>query len=227
MIKAVFFDAIKTLFDPQPSELGLHKQVLELITGKEIDEVMLGRVIEQAMTETENLDIVKANGLQQWEYYPTKVAELLGCEKSECKNIGDQLRYETWGNPNNYKLFDDVLPILKALKERGIYVACVSNEDGWLSKFFDHFDIAEYFDFVLTSQEVGYEKPSTKIFQKALGMAKLMPNEVIFVGDSAIDDYQGSKAVGMQPLLIDRGSKNHDDNIVKIDNLERVLEYLK
>jgi len=226
MIKAVFFDAIKTLFDPQPSEVGLHKRVLEHITGKTIDEKELEKIIAQAMAETEKLDVVKANGLQQWEYYPNKLAELLGCEIETCKTVGDQLRYETWGNPDNYKLFDDVLPTLKALKERGIYIACVSNEDGWLGKFFDHFEISEYFHFVITSQEVGYEKPDSRIFMQALDMTDFNAGEVLFVGDSLVSDYQGSQSVGMQSLLIDRKHKNHDDRVVTIDNLEKVLEFI-
>ncbi len=227
MIKAVFFDAIKTIFDPQPSEVELHRKVLEKVTGRSIDETELEQIIKQAITETEKLDIVKTNGLQQWEYYPNKVAELIGCEKSECKNVGDQLRFETWGNPDNYKLFDDVLPTLKTLKEHGIYVACVSNEDGWLSKFFDHFGISEYFQFIITSQEIGFEKPDSRVFHAALIKTEFAQNEVLFVGDSEVSDYQGSLSAGMMPLLIDRDHKNHDDNIVKIDNLERVLEYIK
>lgn len=227
MIRAVFLDAIKTIFSPYPSEAGLYKNVIEKITGIVMTEEELAPILAAAMAETELLDSVKTNSIQQWEHYPTKIAELIGCEKTECKEIGDKLRYETWGNPMNYRLYDDVLPTLKSLQEANVFVACVSNEDGWLSNFFDHFEIRKYFRFILTSQEVGYEKPNPIIFQEALDVADIEPVEVLFVGDSVISDYYGSKAVGMKPLLIDREHKNQDDSVVSVDNLEKLLEYVR
>lgn len=226
MIKAVFLDAIKTIFAPYPTEVELYKQVIEKTTGKALSNNEVARILTTAMAETERLDAVRGNSIQQWEYYPSKVAELVGCEKSECKAIGDQLRYETWGNPDNYRLYPDILPTLKALKERGIYVACVSNEDGWLSNFFDQFEIKSYFEFVLTSAEIGVEKPNPKVFLTALAKTDFKPGEVLFVGDSYISDYQGAEAVGMKPLLIDRDRKNKQNSVVSIDDLTKIQEYL-
>lgn len=226
MIKAVFLDAIKTIFTPYPTEVGLYKNIIHKVLGREMSEEEIAPILSKAMKETERLDAVKENSIQQWEHYPTRIAELLGCEKSECRAVGDKLRFETWGNPDNYRLFDDILPTLKALKEKNLYIACVSNEDGWLKDFFEHFHIGEYFQFIMTSAEVGIEKPNPQIFTKALSRTTFQPNEILFVGDSVISDYHGSQAVGMKPLLIDREHLNKDDNIVKIDNLEKVLEYI-
>lgn len=226
MIKAIFLDAIKTIFAPYPSELALYKKVIEDTTGFELSEAEIELILSQAIAETEQLDCVKDNSIQQWEYFPVRVAELIGCEKSECKAIGDKLRYETWGNPENYRLYDDILPMLKALSEKGIYLACVSNEDGWLSNFFVHFGIEKYFQFVLTSDEAGIEKPNKIIFEKALARTNFRPEEVLFVGDSLISDYQGSQAVGMTSVLIDRDHKCNDNDIVKIDDLTKIMEFL-
>lgn len=226
MIKAVFLDAIKTIFAPYPTEIELYKQVIRKTTGKMLSDDEVATILTTAMAETERLDAVRGNSIQQWEYYPSKVAELVGCEKSECKAIGDQLRYETWGNPDNYRLYSDIIPTLKLLREKGIYVACVSNEDGWLSNFFDQFEISEYFNFVLTSDEIGVEKPNPKIFLEALSRTDFKPEEVLFVGDSLISDYEGAKAVGMKPLLIDRDRKNKQNDVVSIDNLIRIQDYM-
>jgi len=226
MIKAIYFDAIKTIFKPFPSEVGLYQKVIFEITGKQIHEEVLGPILEKAMTETEKLDSVKDNSIQQWGYYPAKVAELIGCDKADCPNVGEKLRYETWGNPNNYRLYDDILQALKMLKENDLYIACVSNEDGWLSKFFDHFEISEYFEFILTSQEVGVEKPNPLIFEKSLERGGFQPSEILFVGDSLPSDYAGSKAVGMNPLLIDREHKIADDSLIKTDDLTKIMDFI-
>lgn len=226
MIKAVFIDAIKTIFAPYPSEVGLFRNVIEKVTGKVMTEEEVSPILAKAMAETEKLDTVIGNSIQQWEHYPAKIAELIGCEASECKMVGDQFRYETWGNPENYRLYDDILPTLELLKKRGLYVACVSNEDGWLSNFFDQFKIKSYFRFILTSSEVDVEKPNPRIFLEALARTDFKPEEVLFVGDSAASDYNGSKAVGMKPLLVDRDHKNTDNDVVSIDDLTRIQEYL-
>ena len=226
MIKAVFLDAIKTIFAPYPNEVGLYKNVIQKITGKELSEDEIAPILAKAMAETEKLDSVIGNSIQQWEHYPAKIAELIGCAPSKCKTVGDKLRFETWGNPDNYRLYPDIIPALKILKEKGIYVACVSNEDGWLSSFFDQFEIESYFKFILTSMEVGIEKPNPKIFLEALSRTDFIPEEVLFVGDSVVSDYRGAEAVGMKPLLIDRDDKNKDNNIVKVSDLRKITEYL-
>lgn len=226
MIKAVFFDAIKTLFSPYPSEAGLYQAVIKNVTGKELSIEELKDILKFAMDETEKLDAVKGNSIQQWEHYPTKIAELIGCEASECKNVGDKLRYETWGNPNNYRLYDDILGTLELLKKKNIYIACVSNEDGWLSNFFDHFGIKNYFEFILTSAEVGVEKPNPAIFKEAINKTAFMPEEILFVGDSLISDYYGAGPVGMKPVLIDREFLCEDVNITKINDMIDIKEFL-
>jgi putative hydrolase of the HAD superfamily len=226
MIKAVFIDAIKTIFGPYPSEVGLFKKVIMDVTGKNLSEEEVSQILVEAMAKTEKLDVIKVDSIQQWEYYPTKIAELVGCEGYECKLIGDRLRFETWGNPSNYRLYDDVLPLLKELKKREVVIACVSNEDKWLKNFFVHFGIEEYFDFVLTSSEIGIEKPNPKIFHNALSRTHFNPDEVLFVGDSLTCDYRASESVGMKPLLIDRENKNKDNSVVTIINLENILEFI-
>jgi putative hydrolase of the HAD superfamily len=226
VIKAVFLDAIKTIFAPYPSEAGLYKKVIRDITGKDMDEADIVALLAQAMAETEALDAVKENSIQQWEYFPTRLARLIGCAESECKSVGDKLRYETWGNPNNYRLYEDILPTLKKLEEKGLYVACVSNEDGWLESFFDHFHIKKYFGFVLASAEIGVEKPNPKIFHEAMSRTSFRPEEILFVGDSVISDYEGSKAAHMKPLLIDRAGMNTDNNVIAIQNLTEIMEHI-
>lgn len=226
MIKAVFIDAIKTIFAPYPTEVGLYKKVILELTGKDMSEEEIQPILDKAMAETEQLDAVKDNSFQQWEHYPTRIAELVGCEGSACKEIGERIRYETWGNPNNYRLYDDVLPTLGALAKRNLYVACVSNEDGWLEGFFKHFGIDKYFQFILTSSELGIEKPNPKIFLEATNRSGFEASEILFVGDSVVSDYRGSEAVGMQPLLIDRESKNTDNSVTAIDDLTQLMEYL-
>jgi len=226
MIKAVFFDAINTIFSPFPSQIGLYKKVIFDATGKDFTEDGLEPILARAMAETEALSTSFENSIQQWEYFPMKIAELIGCEASECAAVGDKFRYETWGNPNNYRLYDDILPTLELLRKKGLYIACVSNEDGWLPSFFEHFGITDYFEFILTSAEVQIEKPNPEIFRLALAKTNFNVNEVLFVGDSLISDYEGSQGVGMKSVLIDREGNCRENGVVALDDLTKILEFI-
>jgi len=226
MIKAVFFDAIKTIFAPYPSEVELYKQAIFEIAGKNLGNAEIEAILKQAIAETESLDSVKNNSIQQWEHYPTRVAELVGCPLEECKDLGTLFKLETWGKPEKYRLYYDVLETLSLLDKRGVQIVCASNEELWLYDFFDHFNLRDRFKNIIISQEIGVEKPNIVFFEKALELTGFQAGEVLFVGDSLVSDYRGSQAAGMKSLLIDRDGQNTDNNVVAISDLTKVLEYL-
>lgn len=60
--------------------------------------------------------------------------------------------------------------------------------------------------FIVVSQEVGYEKPDSRIFADALGRLGLeSPSTVLFVGDNPTNDIDGAKRFGMQTAWMSRG----------------------
>nr|WP_161556665.1 HAD family hydrolase [Micromonospora acroterricola] len=63
--------------------------------------------------------------------------------------------------------------------------------------------IADFFDSVVTSLEVGWRKPHPAIFAEALDQMRVAPSDAVFVGDNYTADYLGSKAAGIDGLLID------------------------
>jgi HAD superfamily hydrolase (TIGR01549 family) len=57
--------------------------------------------------------------------------------------------------------------------------------------------IRELFTAVIISADTGYRKPNPAIFKKLLEMMRLKPADILFVGDTPVDDVLGSKGVGM------------------------------
>jgi FMN phosphatase YigB (HAD superfamily) len=51
---------------------------------------------------------------------------------------------------------------------------------------------------LLTSEELGIEKPSSALFEEGLSRIGLKANEVIMIGDSFEDDIIGARSVGMK-----------------------------
>lgn len=56
--------------------------------------------------------------------------------------------------------------------------------------------------YIVTSEEVGVEKPNKKMFQKALEKLNLKANQVIMIGDSISKDIVGAEALGIKSFLV-------------------------
>ncbi len=59
-------------------------------------------------------------------------------------------------------------------------------------------DIADYFDSVVVSGDVGHVKPHPLPFRKILDELNVEPHQAIFVGDNWLGDIQGAKRIGMK-----------------------------
>ncbi len=69
-------------------------------------------------------------------------------------------------------------------------------------KLLDRFRLAQFFDAVVISGEVGWVKPSPKIFQFALSALELKAKQCVFIGDDVEADIKGAKRVGMKAILL-------------------------
>jgi putative hydrolase of the HAD superfamily len=133
------------------------------------------------------------------------------------------LRFE---QPDVWCLFDDVMPTLEALQNRGIPIAIVSNWDSRLPRLLRAMGIADRFQFILTSAEAGVSKPSPEIFHQALARLALPPHEVLHIGDSLEDDVHAAQRAGLQSVHICRtGTTNSDGPSIR--TLLEVLESLE
>jgi len=115
--------------------------------------------------------------------------------------------------------------LLQQLKTKGKYkIGLVSNfaYPPTVKKTLERFDITKYFDALTISGEVGWRKPSPKIFKKALQALKVKASETVFIGDSPSHDIEGAKKSGMKAILIKKASANEDEELGNSDR--RVYE---
>ncbi|MDP6543257.1 MAG: HAD family hydrolase [Phycisphaerae bacterium] len=99
---------------------------------------------------------------------------------------------------------------LATLAEKGLKLAVVSNTFLPGSVLDRHLEIVSLSDLIETriySSEVGYRKPSPKIFQLALEQSGLHACDALFVGDSPKADIFGARRAGMVTVLRDRSKK--------------------
>ncbi|MGC2306539.1 HAD family hydrolase [Candidatus Binatus sp.] len=73
--------------------------------------------------------------------------------------------------------------------------------------------IRELFTSVIISADTGYRKPNPLIFKKLLDAMRLEPADILFVGDTPLDDVLGSKGVGMHSAWIRTRNRELPDKI--------------
>ncbi len=231
MIKAVFFDLYNTLvgFDP-PREETEAKILSEL--GVEVTPEALLSPITAAddfiYKEQARYPISKRSKEETVELYSEYHGIIL-------KEAGVEPSWELitgilkkWLKAD-YKmvLFDDVVPTLTQLKERDLVLGLISNVDRDITPLYQGLGLAKWLGVVVTSQEVGFNKPDPQIFRAALRKAKLRPIEALYIGDQPQIDVVGANGAGMLGILIDRkGLFNGVPNSPRISSLTQVVEYL-
>ena len=69
--------------------------------------------------------------------------------------------------------------------------------------------IHKYFDAVISSEKVGYQKPDARIFQYALSLAKVPAKKCIMVGDDWEADILGAKDAGIDQIFFNPQKNEH------------------
>lgn len=108
-----------------------------------------------------------------------------------------------------FKLCEDVLPVLSGLHQE-YRLALVSNCAVGLSQVIKTLGIAEFFDAIVLSYEVGARKPDKNIYVEAIRQVQLDPEKCIFVSDE-ISDLEGANELGMKTLFVRQGNSADPD----------------
>jgi putative hydrolase of the HAD superfamily len=124
----------------------------------------------------------------------------------------------------HFTAFDDAAPTLEALRARGVRLIVVSNWDVSLYEVLARVGLGHLLDGVLTSAEVGVRKPDPAIFHHALELAGVAAATARHVGDSLLEDVQGARAAGIEPVLIARDGESAPPSIRTIATLRELLD---
>ena len=103
-----------------------------------------------------------------------------------------------------FTAYPDVLPALGELRDRGVVLVIASNWDCSLPEWLAPTGILALVNGVVTSAEVGEAKPSPRVFERALAVARVAPDEALHVGDKVDNDVEGAAAAGVRAVLLQR-----------------------
>ena len=202
-VRAVFFDIDDTLFDStrlaRIPRINAIKAMIEC--GLPLTDVMPGCNLI--------MKVVKKYG-SNYEHHFDRLLEISGCKwDAKIMAAGIVAYHDT--ELAYLKPEPDVVPTLIALRDRGYELGIISN--GRSIKQWEkliRLRLHHLFHTVVISEDVGAEKPDTKIFHAALKQLNVKPEQAIYVGDRPETDVLGANKAGLISVrIIKRKQENN------------------
>lgn len=104
---------------------------------------------------------------------------------------------------NNMNLDNEALLFLQKCQNLKINICIVTDMTAIIQiKKLQKLNVVKYIKYLVTSEEVGIEKPNHKIFQTALNKLNLSSQEVIMIGDNEEKDIKGAQFLGIKSYKI-------------------------
>jgi len=113
--------------------------------------------------------------------------------------------YARFAEATAWRIYEDVVPTLQVLKERGFRLGVISNWDGRLRPLLVELGLAPYFSSLVVSCEAGRTKPARELFQQSAAVLGVELSEMLHVGDSRQMDLLGAAEAGAVGRLVVRG----------------------
>lgn len=190
---AILFDTDNTLYPYDPAHKMAQKAVRDKvvrtfsITPEEFD-----KTFKQARNEIKTRLGHTASSHSRL-LYLQRMLELLGLGSQVLQALDfEQTYWRTF--LSNAVLFDDVKELLDDIRLLGIPTAIVTDLTAQIQfRKIVYFGLDHYFDYIVTSEEAGFDKPEEAPFRLALEKMRPKGNCVWMIGDNAVNDIRGAK----------------------------------
>jgi putative hydrolase of the HAD superfamily len=207
MIRAIFFDAVGTLFHLN-GPVGDHYAKVAKEIGLNLDARHLDDAFQSAWKKIPRRAAITGPRENDDKGWWRELVDLVLAQVAPSLNQFDrdnffELAYEHFAESDVWKLYPEVSSVLQQLRDR-FQLAVISNFDGRLRLILQHLGISEFFTQIFISSEIGADKPDPEIFRLALKIMDLKPSEALHVGDDPKRDWEAACAAGLSIFRLDR-----------------------
>lgn len=126
-------------------------------------------------------------------------------------------------------VFSDVEDSLTSLREVCQLALITNGAPDLQREKIQRANLAQYFDEILISGEVGVGKPDCRIFTLALEALATSPSEAVMVGDSLARDICGAHHAGLKGIWVNRSGSDAASQVtpdIQITSLSQMFELL-
>ena len=129
--------------------------------------------------------------------------------------IKDQARAIIRYKAEKRTLNQELLSLIPILKQQDFKIGMLSNSDKQLRQRINDYNLAQLFDVIAISGEIGHQKPHQEAFQILFDQLQVQPAEVIFI-DDATKSLEKAKEIGYLPILF-RSNEQLKIDLKKMD----------
>jgi len=231
MTRAVFFDAGHTLIYAHPGLGAIYEGTTAgfgiRVPAERFSEAFIPVFKESTKEYSSTTTASDAQDLAMWREITKRIYDRIPPLASIPFQTWFETLYRRFGDPDVWRFYTDVVPVLRTLRAKGIKIGVISNWDTRLRTISDGLGLTDLVDFLIISAEAGVRKPSPGIFQLALQKAGVRPEEAVHVGDLPEEDGEGARRAGVRPVLIDRKERvtpvTHPDHFPVLRGLDELL----
>jgi putative hydrolase of the HAD superfamily len=207
MLKAIFFDAVGTLFRLTKT-VGDHYGYVGREVGLDLNPQNLERAFHAAwekMPQRAAIDGPRENDDKGWwrELVDLVLEQVAPALSEFDRDNFFEIAYEHFAEAGVWEIYPEVPGVLEQLRRR-FQLAVISNFDGRLRLILQHLGVSKFFSRVFISSELGADKPDPEIYRRALKLIDRKPTEVLDVGDDPQRDWEAASAAGLSVFRLDR-----------------------
>jgi putative hydrolase of the HAD superfamily len=214
VIKAIFFDAVGTLFHLNGT-VGEHYAVVARQVGLNLEAESLNQAFIQAWKHMPARAAISGprddDDKGWWRDLVNRIFGQIAPTVTELdRDNFFEIAYEHFAEAGVWQLFPEVGDVLETLSQR-FQLAVVSNFDGRLRMVLEQLGISKFFSYVFVSSEVGADKPDPEIFRRALQFMQLPAGQVLHVGDDPERDWKAAAGAGLRVFRLERSKMSLKD----------------
>lgn len=219
-LRAIFFDAGNTLVFPD------HKRTLAPLTsqGVQVPEELIFAA-ERAARRFRDANAAgdpKHTDQQYWDIYYLELLSKFPDQQFLLPKLVALARSSgSWS-----VVLPGTRKELLRLKQK-YRLAIISNSDGHIADLFERVGLADCFETITDSGNVGFQKPHPEIFRSALRSLNVSAEECVYVGDVYSIDYVGATSAGMKAIIMDPYGTYANNGVPRITRLKDIEEAVK
>lgn len=220
-IRAIIFDLDNTLLDRTQTFYRFAAEFVDHYFPEQSSEEK--RSLIDITIEADN------DGYKEKQQMFEELLDLLPWDRKP--EIAELIVYYTQGYVNSAVLMEDALAVLQHY-HGSFKLGLITNGKTMIQYGkIDKLNIRSYFDVIVVSEEAGAWKPDPAIFEQAIHMLSVKPEEAVYIGDHPRNDMGGASHVGMnviwmnvnQPWPVDL-DLNPSATITRLNHLLQILK---
>ncbi len=239
--KIIMMDAMFTLFSARYGRWWIYKVLFDKYkcAGSCASLEAIEAVYKTERKRKENAEPTIANKLppghyfKYWSAINAAIIQHFNPEikQNEAIKIGGEIYLEIMGNPDFYKVDDDMRIFIETAIERGFDFCLVTNQEKVsIQKLLNYFKVADLFKYIVVSDEVGYKKPDPRFFLYTKSILREPRSKrIAFLGNNPINDMEGAANAGINYRFLFDPKNEHAGTLTHVSyiRLEKVSDIIK